>query len=166
MIDLQAYRDAMEEAKSKKELKRIYDDLEIESRPIFHQTDRLKDRTLLPLRNEIVNLNRELNERYLHFWDIGDRVGSRYFDSGTVDGFERDGSVRIKDDATGKNYLVVKRIDLHPLDEQPDEQLEQQSNSEEEQIELEEQSDAEERFEIEQQSDSEKQPELEQLTLF
>lgn len=146
-IDLQAYRDAMEQAKSNEELKRIYDDLEIESRPIFYQTDRLQNFALLSIRNEIVALNRELNERYLHFWDIGDRVGSRYFESGTVDSFERDGSVRIKDDATGKNYLVVKRIDLHPLDGQS--VLEQEQPVPEEE-----------------QSDSERQPELEQLTLF
>ena len=171
MIDLQAYRDAMEEAKGKEELKEIYDKLQTESRPIFHQTDRLQDLTLLPLRNEIVNLNRELNERYLHFWNIGDRVGSRYFKSGTVDSFERDGSVRIKDDATGKNYLVVKRIDLHPLDEQSESEeqsvLEQeQPVPEEEQMKLEEQAESESQFDTEEQSDLERQPELEQLTLF
>lgn len=135
MIDLQPYRDAMERATSDQELKQIYDELFIASRSVFYQTDTLHNYDYQDLRNSIVNLNRELNKRYQKEWKVGDRVGSHYFESGTIEKFEYGGYVRIKDDETGKNYLVIPRIDLHPLEEKIKLE-EEQPNIEREQLTL------------------------------
>ena len=124
MIDLQPYRDAMERATSDEELKKIYDDLAIASRPIFYRTDKMHDDSLLPIRNAIVDLNRELSRRYKKEWQVGDRVSSRYFESGTVYNLERDGFgkengyIRIKEDDTGDSSLLVESIDLEPYAEE------------------------------------------------